>query len=346
VGGNGNGQADPHVAASCDVAGGGKPGECFTEALVADVEGRPEGLATAAIASGAVKRGEYRGVDIVGDRGRERLIANDGQMQVVFGAEEGKGGGLGSAGGAVLDGQDELLALTTQGERGVDPGEEVTGSAQVLAAGGAAVLARVVDDGEGQVVGALQLAQISEDGGDIAGLILVNAMEPHEGVEQEEPGSMAPDGLREAALVAWLIEAHAGRGDHADGKCGEIERSVAADAKEPLLDDRSGVLGHVDEHATGLTDGERVEARCATGDGNGEVEPEPALVALGRTADDADAGASPEVFDEPAARRVRFVEGGGIDDRQYGLVGSHPVTIWAAGEASMAASMVWSSMKV
>ncbi len=143
--------------------------------------------------------------------------------------------GSGARGGTVLGGEQELLAVTAQGEGGIDPGEEVSGAAQALAAGGAAVLAGVVDDHDGEVVGALQLAQVAEDGGDVAGLVLVDAVESHEGVEQEQARGMAADGLVEAALVAGQIEPHAGRGDDADGEGGEVEAAVAAEARRRCL---------------------------------------------------------------------------------------------------------------
>ena len=60
---------------------------------------------------------------------------------------------------------------------------------------------------------------------------------------------------------------------------------MTADAQEPLLDDSGGVLGHVDEHAAGLLDGESIEARGAAGYRDGEVEPEPALEASSRVPD-------------------------------------------------------------
>ena len=59
----------------------------------------------------------------------------------------------------MLDGEHELLALTVQRESGINPCEEIPRAAQVLAAASsAAVLARVVDDGDGEVVSALQFA--------------------------------------------------------------------------------------------------------------------------------------------------------------------------------------------
>ena len=211
----------------------------------------------------------------------------------------------------------------------------------------AAVLARVVDDDDGEVVGALQLAQVAEQGGHLAGLVLVDAMQAHEGIEQEQARGLAPHGLGEAVLVAREIEPHAGRGDDADGERGEIEAAVAAEAGESCLDDGRGVLGHVDQHAAGLGDGEGVEAGRAAGDGDGQIEPEPALAALGRAANDADAGAGPEVRDEPAAGGVGLVQVGGAHDGEPGVVvGAHPASACTDGAASIAVSMVWSSMKV
>jgi len=153
-------------------------------------------------------------------------------------------------------------------------------------------------------------------------------------------------GSLEAVLVARQIEPHAGRGDHADGEKGEVEAAVAADPGEALLHDGGGVLGHVDEHTAGLGHGIGVETGRAAGHGDGEVESEPALADLGGAADDADPGARPEGLDEPAARLVPLVEIGGAHHGQGGGgLGSHPVTACTAGEASMAASMVWSSTK-
>jgi len=58
--------------------------------------------------------------------------------------------------------------VTLQGERGIDPGEEVTGAAQALAAGGgAAVFSGVVDDGDGEIVLTLELSEVAKDGGDV-----------------------------------------------------------------------------------------------------------------------------------------------------------------------------------
>lgn len=135
--------------------------EGLTEALISHAQDPTEGGPRETRVSGAVQGGEEGGVDV--DAGRwiaviaMRLARDDGQVHVSLGADEGNGDGLGCARGAMLGGEQELLAVSAQG-----------------------------------------------------------------------------------------------------GKGGEVEASVAADTQEPLLDDRGGVLGHVDEHAAGLLDGEGV----------------------------------------------------------------------------------------
>jgi hypothetical protein len=63
--------------------------------------------------------------------------------------------------GAVLDGEDEVVGFAAQVEVAVAPGVELGGAAQGLAgADGVAALLGMVDDGDGDAVAALQLAQV------------------------------------------------------------------------------------------------------------------------------------------------------------------------------------------
>ena len=122
---------------------------------------------------------------------------------------------------------------------------------------------------------------------------------------------------------------------------------MAAQAGQACLDDGRGVFGHVDQRAAGLGDGEGIQARGAAGHGDGQIQPQPALAAFGGPANDPDAGAGPEVRDEPAAGGVRFVQfGRGHDGKPSVLMGAHPASACTDGAASIAVSMVWSSMKV
>src|SRR3972149_5106695 len=110
-------------------------------------------------------------------RGRPRVAAWSSASRIAVSRSAGADGGAGGPCGPAAGGG---RAVWPQAKRPPKP-------RRALAAGhGAAVLAGVVDDGDGEVVGALQLAQVAEDRGDIAGLIFVDAMEPDEGVEQEQ----------------------------------------------------------------------------------------------------------------------------------------------------------------
>ena len=69
-------------------------------------------------------------------------------------------------------------------------------------------------DGDG--VAALQFAQEGEQRGDVAADILIDAMQAHERIEDEQPRLQPGDGLVETRAVGLEIEAQAGRGDHLD----------------------------------------------------------------------------------------------------------------------------------
>lgn len=116
--------------------------------------------------------------------------------------------GCGAGSCAVLGSEGEGVAAAVEEEAGVVPCVEVTGPAQVLAGGTRAdVLACVVDDGDGDVERALDLAQVSEYSGDITGEVLIDAMKSDEGIEEEEPRAKLGDGAHQAALIAVEVEA-------------------------------------------------------------------------------------------------------------------------------------------
>jgi hypothetical protein len=54
-----------------------------------------------------------------------RLDRDDGQVHVTICADQSESHGLGRAGGAVFRREEELLAVTAQGQGGVDPGEDL-----------------------------------------------------------------------------------------------------------------------------------------------------------------------------------------------------------------------------
>jgi hypothetical protein len=68
----------------------------------------------------------------------------------------------------------------------------------------------VVDDGDGGLVLALQEAQPAEQSGDFGGAIFIDAVEAHQGVEQDEGRSELGEGGVETGLVLSRVEAQAG----------------------------------------------------------------------------------------------------------------------------------------
>lgn len=216
----------------------------------------------------------------------------------------------------MLDGEDERVLLSADVEVGVTPRVEVATAAESESRLRArrAVLAGVMDDEDGDVELPLKGAEIAEESGDLAGVVLVDAVESNEGIEDEEAGSATADGIAEARLIATAIETQNGDGDDVDGHLGEVEAADLADATKPRLDDGAGVLGHVEQDGASVVDVEGAEARGAGCDGDGEVESEPGLAALGSAAEDADGGAGPERLDEPAGGAVAVIEVGSAND--------------------------------
>lgn len=200
----------------------------------------------------------------------------------------------------------------------------------------------VVNDEDGDVVLALHFAEEREESGDFTGTIFIDAVEADERIEEEHAGAMCAEGAIDAGAIAVEIESEYGSSDDVERNAGEVEAALQAEAGEAKLDVGGSVLGEVDEGGPRVVDGEAAEAGGVGGNGEGEVECEPALAAFRRAADDADTGASPEGFDEPSALRSRIGEKRGAHDRQgVGIdgVGSHAFWVRAAGARSSSTAM-------
>jgi hypothetical protein len=104
--------------------------------------------------------------------------------------------------GAMLDREQHGVLLSAEVEIGFAPGVKVTAAAERQAGLGAgtAVLLCAVHDEDGDVMLALQGAEVAEQGGDLAGVILVDAVETDEGVEHEQAGREPADS---GAQAAW-----------------------------------------------------------------------------------------------------------------------------------------------
>ncbi len=229
-GGNGN---DPSVAGADEGAGRDETHEGITEPLVADAELCAQ-LRAAEGTAGAAKSVDHERIEIARRIVLDRHVARgDREVDVnIVADDELEAKWIGSGGGAVLDGEDERVLLRADMEVGVPPRVEVAASAKGLAGLGAAasVLACMMHNEDGDVVVALQGAEVAEQRRDLTGVVFVDALEANEGVEHEKAGRVAADGIAKARLIAPAIEAEDGDGDDVDGNGCELDLSRAADA--------------------------------------------------------------------------------------------------------------------
>ena len=172
-------------------------------------------------------------------------------------------------GGAVLDGQRDIaavagVAVAAEVEVGIAPAMELGGAAQGLAgADVASALLGVVDDDHGDGVAALQLSQIGEQRRHLTSGVLIDAMQTHQGIEDEQAQLQVGDGVVEASAVGREIQSYGGCGDDLDVEIGKAEAGGGADAVEPPAHDVERVLGGIEQNAAGAWHAEATQARNA-----------------------------------------------------------------------------------
>ena len=147
---------------------------------------------------------------------------------------------------------------------------------------------------------ALQLSEIGEQRGDLAAGVLVDAVEAHEGVEDEQPRLQLGNRLGEATPIGLQIEAEGGGGDDQDIEIGKGHAGGGRDALKPPAHDCRGVLGGIEEDAAGVGYRKAAQAGNTGGNGDGQIERQERLAALWLAADDADSFMGPQIGDEPA----------------------------------------------
>ena len=173
----------------------------------------------------------------------------------------------------MLDDELERRAPAREIEVRVAPGVKLGGAAQGLAAaGGGGALLGVVDEEDGEVVETVELAQEGEQGGDVAGGVLVDAVQSHERVEHQEARTTTGDRVAQTLAMRGEIESHDRRGDDVDVELLEHAAASEGDALEALTHDVLGVLGGEKQDAAGSGHGEATQARPSGGDGHGDVE--------------------------------------------------------------------------
>jgi hypothetical protein len=207
-------------------------------------------------------------------------------------------------------------------------------AAERLAGAGVAALACVVDEDDGAAEAALELAEVGEQRSDLGGGVLVDAVEPHEGIEDDEARAQAIDGLEEAPAVGLDVEADDGVDDHVDVEAVPGDLCGSADAVQAGAHDVGRVLGGVEQHGAAGGDGEAPEAGHAGGDADGHAEAEEGLAALGLAADDADRGLGPQPVDEPALGRGLLGELAGAADVEAVHRRFSPATRFCSGASA------------
>ena len=137
--------------------------------------------------------------------GRGRLAQPEGGLLSVF--HELDLDVVETACGAMLDGHEGLPVPAAQVEVTVSPGVQLTAAPQGLSRPRSAALASVVDEHDGGLEAALQIAQEAEDRGDVCDGVLVHAVQADQRVEDHEAWSDALHGLLQTATVVEMVEA-------------------------------------------------------------------------------------------------------------------------------------------
>ena len=201
----------------------------------------------------------------------------------------------------MLDGEGERVVAAAQIQVAVAPGVKLRGAAQRLAVAQAmGGLAGVMHDQDGELMAALQFAQIGEQRGDFATGVLVDAVQTHERVEDEQPRLERRDGVLEAGAIGTQVQTQRGGGDDLDVQIAQRDAGGGADAVEALAHDGQSVLCGVQQHPAGTGDGEAAQARGAGRHGDGKLEGHERLAGFRLAAEDADCLLGPQFADQPA----------------------------------------------
>ena len=107
----------------------------------------------------------------------------------------------------MLGGQGQPGAFAAQVEIGVAPAVEFTGATQVLARrSGVGVFAGMVDQHDGQVKLALELAEVRKQSGDLSGVVFIDAVESDQRIEDQEDGSECFNRVGQALTVGGNVQ--------------------------------------------------------------------------------------------------------------------------------------------
>jgi hypothetical protein len=181
-----------------------------------------------------------------------------------------------------------MIVTAYQITGGVGPCVEVGAATERLAEVTAGTFGHVVDEDEGELVTAVDVSQVSQQARDIAGAVLIQAVQTHQRVQEQQLGFECLQGLLQSAAVALEVQAEAGGGDDVEIEAAQGESSVPAQLIDAVADVGERVLGEVDKHRTGSVDLEAAEAGGPGGDGDRQIEPHHGFAHLRRPSDNTD----------------------------------------------------------
>ena len=266
----------------------GKGGEGFAEALGAHARSLPQFLAV----EGDGRGGEGLLDSLAG--GGLRLAG----VEFFVGAIDHVKGGRGTLGseledkivgggsGAVLDAEVQGVPLAAQVKVRVSPCVELGGAPQSLpGAEMGRALARVVDQEDSRAEAALKPAQEAEKRRHLGGGVLIDAVQAHEGIEDEEPRVERRYGVAESEAVIDEVESQAWDADHVDVEAIERDAGRLGEALQAIAHQGQSILGREQQHRAGLLGREAAQAGGAGGDRDGEVESEEGLAESCRVLD-------------------------------------------------------------
>ena len=151
----------------------------------------------------------------------------------------------------MLDGEPQAVGPAGEIEVGIAPGPEIAAAAQRLAGKGGAALAGMVDEEDGGVEGACQLTQCGENGGDLAGVIFIGALEAYERIKDQQLGALAGERKVEPVQVLGTVETERSVKDEPDIECGEVGAARVRDALDATFDLMGRAFSREDEHRPG-----------------------------------------------------------------------------------------------
>ena len=193
----------------------------------------------------------------------------------------------------MLDGEPQAVGPAGEIEVGIAPGPEIAAAAQRLAGKGGAALAGMVDEEDGGVEGACQLTQCGENGGDLAGVIFIGALEAYERIKDQQLGALAGERKVEPVQVLGTVETERSVKDEPDIECGEVGAARVRDALDATFDLMGRVFSREDEHRPGTGDREAAQARTPGSDRDRQLQRQKCLAAFGGSPDHPDRRSAP-----------------------------------------------------